>query len=99
MYNISSWKMIFTWYPNDYWRKRKINNFDPYNVFLAIAVNIPMLCDAKHSHAGFVVRGHILEWFLKDCLKAKTGVMILKFWSFVIAGIHDIFPYFKRKNG
>ncbi len=27
-------------YFNDFWHKRKINNFDPYNVLLAIATNI-----------------------------------------------------------
>ncbi len=26
---------------NDFWHKRKIYNFDPYNVFLAIATNTP----------------------------------------------------------
>ncbi len=33
---------------------KKINNFDPYNVFLAIATNIPMWL-----MTGFVVQGHI----------------------------------------
>ncbi len=46
--------MIFTWYPNDFWNKIKINNFDPYNVFLAIATNIP-----QRLKTGFVVQGHI----------------------------------------
>ncbi len=32
--------MIFTQCPNDFWHKRKINHFDPYSVFLAIATNI-----------------------------------------------------------
>ncbi len=36
--------------------KRKIYNFDPYSVFMAIATNIPMLL-----RTGFVVQGHILE--------------------------------------
>ncbi len=34
--------------------KIKINNFDPYNVFLAIATNIP-----QRLKTGFVVQGHI----------------------------------------
>ncbi len=41
-------------YPNDFWHKRKIDNFDPYNVFLAIATNIP-----QRLKTGFVVQGHI----------------------------------------
>ncbi len=45
--------MIFTYYPDDFWHK-KIDNFDPYNVLLAIATNIPMLL-----MTGFVVQGHI----------------------------------------
>ncbi len=32
--------------------KSKINNFDPYNVFLAIATNIP-----QRLKTGFVVQG------------------------------------------
>ncbi len=28
---------------NDFWHKRKIDNFDPYNVLLVIATNIPVL--------------------------------------------------------
>ncbi len=34
--------------------KEKIYNFDPYNVFLAIATNIPVLL-----MTGFVLQGHI----------------------------------------
>ncbi len=45
--------MIFT----DYWHKREIDHFDPYNVFLAIATNIPV-----RLKAGFVVQGHIYEY-------------------------------------
>ncbi len=41
MYKIFSWNMIFTYYPNDFWDKRKIDNFDPNNVFLVITTNIP----------------------------------------------------------
>ncbi len=48
--------MIFTQYPNDFWNKRKIDNFDPYNVFLAIATNIP-----QRLKTGFVVQGHIYK--------------------------------------
>ncbi len=27
-------------FPNSFWHKRKINNFDPYNVLLAIATHV-----------------------------------------------------------
>ncbi len=37
-----------------FWHKRKINHFDPYNVFLAIATNIP-----QRFKTDFVVQGHI----------------------------------------
>ncbi len=43
--------------PNDFWHKRKIYNFDPYNVFLSIATNIP-----QRLKTGFVVQGHIFSW-------------------------------------
>ncbi len=49
--------MIFTLYPNDFWHKIKIYNFDPYNVFLAIATNIPVLLKT-----GFVV--HIYSIYI-----------------------------------
>ncbi len=51
MYKISSWNMIFTLYPNDFWRKIKIDNYDPYNVLLIIVTNIPV--------TAFVLQGHI----------------------------------------
>ncbi len=38
----------------DFWHKSQINNFDPYNVLLAIAAKIPMLL-----MTSFVVQGHI----------------------------------------
>ncbi len=46
--------MIFTKYPNDFWRKRKIHNFDPNNVLPAAATNIPVLLKT-----AFVAQGHV----------------------------------------
>ncbi len=45
--------MIFTQYPNEYWHKINVFNFDPYNVLLATATNIPMCLKT-----GFLVQGH-----------------------------------------
>ncbi len=39
---------------NDFLHKRKIYNFDTYNVLLYIATNIPVL-----RMTGFVLQGHI----------------------------------------
>ncbi len=39
--------------PNDLWNKRKHDNFDPYNVLLAIATNISVLIKT-------VIQGHIV---------------------------------------
>ncbi len=36
--------------------KEKLPNFDPYNVFLAVATNMPVLL-----MTGFVVQGHIFD--------------------------------------
>ncbi len=44
---------------NDFWHKRKIYNFDPYNVLLAIATNIPVLL-----MTASVLQGHIYELLL-----------------------------------
>ncbi len=40
--------------------KRKVDNFDPYNVFLTFATNIP-----QRLKTGFVVQGHICVWRVK----------------------------------
>ncbi len=45
--------MIFTKYPYDFWHKIKNYNFDPYNVFLAIATNRP-----QRLKTAFVLQGH-----------------------------------------
>ncbi len=45
--------MIFTEYANDFWHKRKMYNFNPYNVLLAIATNI-----LQWLKTAFVVQGH-----------------------------------------
>ncbi len=45
--------MIFTEYANDFWHKRKMYYFNPYNVLLAIATNI-----LQRLKTGFVLQGH-----------------------------------------
>ncbi len=40
----------------------------------------------------------ILELFLKDHVTLKTGVMMLKKFSFAVTGIHYILKYIKREN-
>ncbi len=52
--------MIFTYYPNYFWHKIKIDNFVPYNVFLAIAKNI-----SQWLKTGFVVQSHKCQGMLK----------------------------------
>ncbi len=39
---------------NEFWHKRKLYNFDPYNVLLVIATNIAVLL-----MTAFVLQGHI----------------------------------------
>ncbi len=41
-------------YFNDFWHKRKINNCDPYNIFLAIATNIPQWLKTMFVHQGLI---------------------------------------------
>ncbi len=40
-----------------------MDNFDPYNVFLAIATNIPV-----RLMTGFVVQGHICMYIVYVCI-------------------------------
>ncbi len=47
---ISSWNMILI--SNDFWYNRKMYIFEPYNVLLSIATNIPVLLIT-------VLQGHI----------------------------------------
>ncbi len=42
--------------PDDFWHKIQIYNFDPFNIFLAIATNIP-----QRLKTGFVLQGHIFR--------------------------------------
>ncbi len=60
-------------YPNDFCHKRKMDNFEPYNVLLAIATNIPVLL-----MTAFVLQGHICDqtwfWFL------SAPGSFLQFW-------------------
>ena len=65
--------MIFTQYPNDFWHKRKIDNFDPHNVFLAIATNIPV----RHV-TGFVIQGHICSAQNIYILCGIAGLHVIK---------------------
>ncbi len=53
IFTVENLQNIFM-YPNDFWHKRKIYNFDPYNVLLSIATNIPVLL-----MTAFVLQGHI----------------------------------------
>ncbi len=64
IYKTYSWNMIFTKCPNDFGHTRKIDNLDPYNVWLlvclvclVIATNIPVLLKT-----GFVVHGYIYKY-------------------------------------
>ncbi len=52
-----------------FWHKTKINNFDPYNVLLAIATNKSVLL-----MTGFVVQGHIFL-YNSDCIRLKDKVI------------------------
>ncbi len=52
---------LYLIYTNDLWHKIKIDNFDPCNVFLAIATNKP-----QRLKTGFVVKGQ--KWFVKIIL-------------------------------
>ncbi len=54
-------------YPNDFWHKRKMDNFDPFNVLLAIAANIPVLL-----MTAFVLQDHIRYTFCYWCKHRNT---------------------------
>ncbi len=66
-------------YPNEFWHKRKMDNFDPYNVLSAIATNIP-----QRLKTGFMVQGHICDACIVYCVyllcifKYTHSVYILK---------------------
>ncbi len=51
-------------YPNDFWHKRKMDNFDSYNVLLSIATNIPVLL-----MTAFVLQGHIYNYLIFYLIK------------------------------
>ncbi len=47
---------MFTSCPKDFWHKIKIDNFDPYDVLLAITTNIP-----QRLKTAFVLQVHIFN--------------------------------------
>ncbi len=50
---------------NDFWHKRKMYNFDPYNVLLSIATNIPVLLMTAfvgHGHKYDIFECIFLDW-------------------------------------
>ncbi len=59
MYKISQTLFLLNFLIPNFWYNRKIDNFDPYNVLLAIATNISVLLKT-----GFVVQGHIYYFCL-----------------------------------
>ncbi len=64
------WRLFTT--SNDFWHKRKMYNFDPYNVLLAIATNIPVLL-----MTAFVLLGHIFIYIPIYIFSVKY---LLKYW-------------------
>ncbi len=61
--------------PNDFWHKIKINNFDPYNIFLSIATNIPVLLLCSRVT------------FVRKCRKDSNNVKYycnLRFWFSIL---------------
>jgi len=69
-----------TWYffsyPNDFWHKSKICHFDPYNVLLAIARNIPGL-----FVTGFVIQGHIFSHDKTNKKERNSAKVINVTWN------------------
>ncbi len=63
-----------------FWHKRKIDSFDPYNVLLAIATNIPVTYDC------FLVQGHIYIYYLRIIFVYYTYTYFL---SSIIIFYHD----------
>ncbi len=58
--------------PNYFWHKRKIYHFDPYNVFVAIATNIP-----QGLKTAFVLQGH-------TCPRQSEELFLLLFFIIII---------------
>ncbi len=81
-------------YPNDFWHKRKIDNFDSYDVFLAIATNIP-----QRLKTGFVVQGH-------KCLYVDFNKTIVKMsqckydnpFYYIVLFLYKYTIYIKKKS-
>ncbi len=58
---------LISWFnDNDFWHKINIDNFDPYNVLLAIATNIP-----QRLKTAFVLQGHICHAKCAKMIKSK----------------------------
>ncbi len=64
--------MILPNIPKDFWHKRKIDNFDPNYVLLAISTNITVIL-----MTGFVLQGHIVLTLLMYFMKAHIFIEYL----------------------
>ncbi len=58
-----------------------MDNFDPYNVFLAITTNIP-----QRLQTGFVVQSHILILSLAYCSIVFTDIFFVR----VYVSLHNV---------
>ncbi len=54
VFTVGHLQNTFMEHPNYFWHTRRINNFDPYSVLLALSTNIPVLL-----MTGFVLQAHI----------------------------------------
>ncbi len=60
---------------NDFWHKTTIDNFDPYNILLAIATNIAVL----------LLCSRVTFLFVCGCVVAVVG------WVTRLAQYHDVY--------
>ncbi len=63
--------------------KRKMDNFDSYNVLLAIATNIPVLL-----MTAFVLQGHILVTIITGCHDNNVMQENFKYLAFTFISDH-----------
>ncbi len=69
------------YYPNDFGHKRKIYNFDPFNLLLSIATNIPVLLCGPGSHIMFI-------YLIKNT--EKTEKIIVFYFNIILSIITPV---------
>jgi len=78
---------------NDFWHKRKMYNFDSYNVLLAIATNTPVLlmtASVLQSHIYTLINTYIIKKYIIEYMCMYTLYIYTVYIIYIYIYIHTV---------